>query len=541
MENDRGLQLTIGNLLKDAEIRHPDREIVYGKERYSYSKFGERARRIASGLLNKVGVHEGDVVAVLDWDSMRYMEAYFAVPMAGAVLHTVNIRYPPEVLYYTMAHAEDKYVIVRDEFLPMLEKYAEMFEFVKGWIICSDSDKEVKTSLKPFFNYNDLVKSEQSALPDVTEDRMATLFYTSGTTGMPKGVTFTHKQIVLHAMSLQMAGAMAPLNNSERDVVMPLVPMFHVHSWGLPYNALFAGMKYVLPGRYDFPKLLETIDREKVTFTASVPSILYMLLSAPNIAEHAAALKGLKMLIGGSALPRGLATKAHSLGMVVVGAYGLSETCPALTISVYNERAMSLPEGRRQECLLTAGIPFPFVQVRIVDSNFRDVPADGKTAGEVIARAPWCTSGYFKDPEKTDELWARGWLHTGDIGVRDELGYFQIVDREKDAVKSGGEFIPSLLLESAISECPGVGEVAVIGVEDPKWGERPYAVMTRSGEVTDSQVVEHLKKYVVTGRIQDWWIPDGFEFVESIPKTSTGKADKKELRGRVRSKVQGVA
>lgn len=541
MENDRGLHLTIGNLLEDAATRHPDREIVYGKEKYSYSKFGERARRIASGLLNRVGVHEGDVVAVLDWDSMRYMEAYFAVPMAGAVLHTVNIRYPPEIIYYTMAHAEDKYVIVRDEFLPMLEKYAEMFEFVKGWIICSDSGKEVKTSLKPFFNYNDLIESEESALPDVTEDRMATVFYTSGTTGMPKGVTFTHKQIVLHAMSLQMAGAMAPLNNSEHDVVMPLVPMFHVHSWGLPYNSLFSGMKYVLPGRYDFPKLLETIDREKVTFTASVPSILYMLLSAPNIAEHAASLKGLKMLIGGSSLPRGLATKARGLGMIVVGAYGLSETCPALTISVYNERAMSLPEGRRQECLLTAGIPFPFVQIRVVDSSFRDVPTDGKTAGEVIARAPWCTSGYFKDPEKTDELWARGWLHTGDIAVKDELGYLQIVDREKDAVKSGGEFIPSLLLESAISECPGVGEVAVVGMEDPKWGERPYAVITRHGEVTGAQIVEHLKKYVVTGRIQDWWIPDGFEFVEAIPKTSTGKADKKELRGMVRSRIRGVA
>ncbi len=541
MENDRGLHLTIGNLLGDAALRHPQKEIVYGTERYSYRQFSERVRRISSALIKKVGVHEGDVVAVLDWDSMRYMESYFAVPMAGAVLHTVNIRYPPEVIYYTMAHAEDRYVIVRDEFLPMLEKYAEMFEFVKGWIVFSESGKEVNTTLKPFFNYTDLLKEEEGTLPEVSEERMATVFYTSGTTGMPKGVTFTHKQIVLHAMALQMAGAMRPLNNSENDVVMPLVPMFHVHSWGLPYNSLFTGMKYVLPGRYDFPRLLETIEREKVTFTASVPSILYMLLSAPNLKEHAAALRGLKILVGGASLPKGLATSARALGLVVVGAYGLSETCPALTISVYNERVASLPEEKRQEFLLKAGIPFPLVQIRIVDSDFRDVPADGQTAGEVVTRTPWCTSGYYKDPERTDELWSRGWLHTGDIAVMDEYGYIQIVDREKDAVKSGGEFIPSLLLESAISECPGVGEVAVVGLPDPKWGERPFAVVTRTSEVTGENIVEHLKNYVTTGRILDWWIPDGFEFVDSIPKTSTGKSDKKELRKVLQSKLSGVA
>lgn len=530
MENIRGLSLTIGNLLSDAVSRHPGSEVVYRDERYSFAEFGSRVRRIASALIEKVGVKEGDVVAVLDWDSMRYMEAYYAVPMTGAVLHTVNIRYPPEIIYYTMAHAEDKYVIVRDTFLPMLEKYAEMFEFVKGWIICSDDAKEVSTKLNPHYMYSELLESHEAQLPEIGEDRMATVFYTSGTTGMPKGVSFTHKQIVLHAMAIDIAGRMEPLRNWAGDTVMPMVPMFHVHSWGLPYSTLFSGMKYILPGRYEYPALLETIDREKVTFTASVPSILYMLLSAPNLKEHASSLKGLKMLIGGSSLPRGLANKARSLGMTLVGAYGLSETCPALTIAGYTESVMALPEESRQEFLLKAGVPFPFVMLRVVDSNHNDVPDDGKTAGEVIVRTPWCTSGYYKDPEKTDELWEGGWLHTGDLAVRDEHGYIQIVDREKDAVKSGGEFIPSLLLESAISECKGVGEVAVVGLPDEKWGERPFAVMTRSDGVTEAQITEHLRQYVATGRIQDWWIPDGYSFVESIPKTSTGKADKKAIR-----------
>lgn len=541
MVDERGLQLNIGNLLREGSRKHPDREIVYRDERYTFTEFEKRVRRFASGMIEKVGIHEGDIVAVLDWDSMRYMEAYFAVPMIGAVLHTVNIRYPPEVLYYTMAHAEDRYVIVRDEFLPMLEKYAEMFEFVKGWIIVSDSNAPVSTRLKPAFDYRDVVATEEKKLPEVAEDRMATVFYTSGTTGMPKGVSFTHRQLVLHSLSLELASRSPPLSINEEDVLMPLVPMFHVHSWGLPFNAVFAGLKFVLPGRYDFPAILEKIDREGVTYSASVPSILYMLLSAPNFREHAQAVKGLKMLIGGSSLPAGLAKSARAAGIMVLGAYGLSETCPALTLSVYNEKVLALPEKEREAFLLKAGIPFPLVSIRVVDSQGNDVPEDGHTAGEVIVRTPWCTSGYYKDPDKTDELWAGGWLHTGDIAVKDEYGYFQIVDREKDAVKSGGEFIPSLLLESAISECPGVGEVAVIGMPDEKWGERPYAILTRTGEVKQEDIVDHLKKFVSTGRILDWWIPDGFEFMDALPKTSTGKSDKKELRKMLQGKIGKAA
>ncbi|MEM3851414.1 MAG: AMP-binding protein, partial [Methanomassiliicoccales archaeon] len=305
---------------------------------------------------------------------------------------------------------------------------------------------------------------------------------------------------------------------------------FHVHTWGLPFSCMLSGMKYVLPGRYDFNQLPSTIDKEKVTFTASVPSILYMLLASPGLHGHEYAMKGLKSLIGGASLPTGLAARAAELGIVVVGAYGLSETCPALTISTYTPQIEKLPNDKRFLQQLKAGVPFPLVELRLVDSNMKDVPHDGSTTGEIIVRAPWCTGGYFKDEEKSAKLWEGGWLHTGDLGVIDEYGYLQVVDREKDAVKSGGEFIPALLVESAISELRGVGEVAIVGVKDEKWGERPVAVATRVSAITEQDVMEHLLKFVETGRMQKWWLPDRIIFVDNLPKTSTGKADKKEIR-----------
>ncbi len=524
-------QLNIKNILPSIIWKYSDQEIVdQGVRRYTYKQFFDRVSRIASGL-TKIGVKPGDKVAVLDWDTVHYMESYFSVPMLGAVLHMVNIRYPPELIYYTMQHAEDRFVIIRDEFLPIIERSANLFNFVKGWVIYSDTNPDVKTILNPSYKYEDLLESsEPYDFPDLDENTTATLFYTSGTTGFPKGVSFTHRQIMLHSFANDMVGSGDPLNITNHDVCMSLVPMFHVHSWGYPYHTLLTGNKYVLPGRYEPKKLLELIKNEHVTYSPMVPSILYMILTHPEVQNYAPYLKGWKAITGGAALPKGLASLAKSFGVITTGGYGLSETCPVLTVSTFTKKVLELDENKKFEQAIKTGVPLPLVNLRVVDSNGKDVPWDNQTIGEIIVRSPWLTKGYYKDEEKTKELWKDGWLHTGDLAVIDEYGYVTIVDREKDAVKSGGEFIPSLLLESMISEIPGVGEVAIIGKSDPKWGERPIAFITIHGKITKEYVLDYLTKFVESGRILKWWIPDDIIILDNMPKTSTGKIDKKELR-----------
>ncbi|MFP3417226.1 MAG: long-chain-fatty-acid--CoA ligase [Nitrososphaeria archaeon] len=526
-------KLNFRNSFLAAARNFPQREIVYrDKKRYTFSEFYDRVLRLCNGL-RSIGVNEGDVVGVIDWDTYVYMESYFGVPMSGATLHTINIRYPPELIYLTMNFANDKYVIIRDEFVPIVEKNASLFDFVKGWIVYSESGNPVETKLSPKFEYEDLLKVGKCDPPDLDEQTRATIFFTSGTTGMPKGVTFTQKQLMLHALSLSASMKYRPLTLTEQDVFMSLVPMFHVHSWGMPYIAFINGNKYVLPGRYEVKTILELLKNEKVTFSTMVPSILYMILNDKAVEDYREYLKGWKVIIGGAALPKGLALKAISYGITVVGGYGLSETCPVLTVSIMNDYTSKMKYEEALDHLISAGLPIPLVNLRVVDPTGKDVPWDGKTVGEVIARAPWLTKEYYNDPEKTEELWKGDWLHTGDLGVIDEFGYLHIVDREKDAIKSGGEFIPTLILENAISEVKGVGEVAVVGVPDPKWGERPVAFVVKSGETSEKEIYEHLNDYVRLGRIQKWWIPDKIYFIESMPRTSTNKIDKKLLREKV--------
>jgi len=528
---DYKFQLNLKNMLPATLRNFPDQEIVYqDQKRFTFKDFYDRVSRIGNALIN-LGVKPGDKVAVLDWDTNHYMESYFAIPMTGAVLHTVNIRYPPELIFYTMQHAEDKYVIIRDEFVPIVEKAAQLFDFIKGWIVYSDKNEEIKTVLTPNYNYEDLIaSSEPIEFPDVDENSQATIFYTSGTTGLPKGVTFTHRNLVMHATALSMAVHREPLYVSDNDVFMSLVPMFHVHSWGLPYVTILTGNKYVLPGRYDVKKILEMIKNEHITLSLMVPSILYMILTHPEVENYAKYLEGWKVVIGGAALPKGLAMMAEKYGINPIGGYGLSETCPVLTLALFTDKIKKMHDKDRFDYKISTGIPIPFVNIRVVDSLDKDVPWDSKTIGEIVVRSPWLTGEYYKDPEKTEQLWRNGWLHTGDLAVVDSLGYIHIVDREKDAVKSGGEFIPSLLLENIVSEIPEIGEVALIGKPDPKWGERPVLFVTTKSPVKKEKIYEHLNRYIETGRIQKWWVPDDIIFIESMPKTSTGKIDKKELR-----------
>ncbi|QKR00232.1 long-chain fatty acid--CoA ligase [Metallosphaera tengchongensis] len=522
--------LTIDKILDYGSTVYGNKEIVYRDLRkYTFSSFRKNVESLASSL-QKIGVKPGDKVAVVDWDTDVYMTAYYAVPMIGAVLHTVNIRYPPEVMLKTVIHAEDRWAIVRDEFVPLLEKGKSFLTNIKGVITYSDNKEKVKTSFSTF-DFWELQNSGEEVKPvDVREDAQATIFYTSGTTGDPKGVWFTHRDLVLHSMSVALTTSKPPLKTSQDDVFMILVPMFHVHQWGFPYVTMLVGSNYVLPGRYDPAMEINLMKREKVTFSAMVPTILYMILSHPEAARNQDVFKGWKVMIGGSALPSGLAYMARKSGINIAVGYGMSETAPVLTVAYYTPEVEKLGEEERFLQQIKTGVPIPLAQVKVIDENGKEVPRDEKTVGEIVARAPWLTRSYYKDPERTEKLWKGDWLHTGDLAIVDKLGYIRIVDRDKDSIKSGGEFIPSLILEDIISNHPKVGEVAVVGVKDEKWGERPVAFVVPKGDVKEEELREYLIKHVNEGKLQKWWIPDKFIFVKEFPKTSTNKIDKKALR-----------
>ncbi|MFG1519809.1 MAG: fatty acid--CoA ligase [Thermoplasmataceae archaeon] len=534
MDKSRKYELTLSNLLRNAVERNPNQLISYrGKLNFTYREFLDRVEHLAKSLI-RLGLQKGDKVAVIDWDTNRYLEAYYAIPMAGGVIHTVNIRYPPELIFYSMQHAEDKFVIVRDEFTSKLEPSKHLFDFIKLWIVYSESGK-VSTTLEPFHNYDELMNGDNEVtLPNVMEDDPATIFYTSGTTGLPKGVSFTHRQLFLHTMALGSATNDEPIDATSDDVIMPLVPMFHVHSWGLPYFAIMRGMKYILPGKYDIGELLKIIEKEHVTLSAMVPTILYMLVSDPDASKILPKSK-LRTLIGGGALSKGLAQNAKKMGIEAVSGYGMSETCPVLTLATFNVDVRKLPENEKEKYLTKTGVPIPMVSLRVVDKSGNDVPKDSTSIGEIIVQAPWLTKEYVKDPENTKKLWIGEWMHTGDLAVIDNFGYVSIVDREKDAVKSGGEFIPTLVLEDLMSTCEGVKEVAVVGKPDEQWGERPIAFIVSSPDLTKQKLMNHFDSLLKSGRIEKFWIPDDFIFVTELAKTSTGKVDKKPLKERAKS------
>lgn len=526
--------LTISTLLKQTIYRRGTSEIVYGKTRYSWSKLYDRVNGLAAGLAS-MGVAKGSRVAVVDVDTNRYLEAYYTVPMMGAVLHTVNVRLPPEQIAYTITHAEDDFVMIRDEFLPMAEKIAPHLKSVKGVVTMSDSGMAPKSPFPDTRYYEDLAMSgSHFEFPELDENTLATLFYTSGTTGLPKGVTFTHRQLVLHTLGIATGLGDSAVRLNSSDVLMPLVPFFHVHGWGLPYLAGMWGMKIVLMGRYDPKNILETIQREKVTSSDMVPTILNLVLNHPDVSQYREALSHWKIIVGGAALPKELALTARKFGITVMSGYGMSETAPVLTLGTPKDEFRQLPENELLDrVLLQAGIPVPLVEVRVVDQNMKDVPRDSKTLGEVVVRAPWTTDGYYKEPDKSDALWAGGWLHTGDLAALDERGHLMIRDRLKDVVKSGGEWISSLLLEDLLTSYPAVLEAAVFGAKDSKWGERPVAVVClKSGMSSrEAELKTHLDKFVENGRIAKFWLPEKILISETpLPKTSTGKLDKKPLR-----------
>lgn len=527
--------LTISHVLKPTVQRNSSKEIVYGNARYTWPKFFGRVQRLASGL-ESLGVKKGWKVAVVDLDTNRYLEAYFAVPMMGAILHTVNVRLPPEQVGYTISHAEDDAILIRDDFIPIAAKLAPSVKSIKAIVTMSDSGSAPSIPVPGAKYYEDLLASASAHydFPELDENTPATLFYTSGTTGFPKGVSFTHRQLVLHTMALATGLSAPPLSITSSDVLMPMVPFFHVHGWGMPYLTAMLGMKVVLAGRYDPANLLPLMQREKVTFSNMVPTSLNLILNHPEVKNYAPTLAKWKVVVGGAALPRELALAAKRFGIKITAGYGLSETAPVLTVASPRDELLELPDGEMLDrVLLKAGLPIPLVEVRVVDEKMRDVPRDGKTVGELVVRAPWTTREYYKDPEGTKKLWADGWLHTGDIAKLDEKGYVSIADRMKDVVKSGGEWISTLILEDLLMSHPAVLEAAVIGGKEEKWGERPIAIVTaKSGARTsEDELRKHLEGFVEQGKIAKFWVPDRFVVhAEHLPKTSTGKIDKKPLR-----------
>ncbi|MCB2137284.1 MAG: AMP-binding protein, partial [Rhodobacteraceae bacterium] len=404
-------QLLIKELLHTPLATAPDREIIHGDvARYRYRDLGERIARLA-GALTTLGAGPGKVVAVLDWDSHRYFECFFAVPMIGATLHTVNIRLAPEQVLYTINHAEDDILLCNVDFLPLLNAIADRIERPVKIVVLQDASVDLQDAPAIAGEYEALLAAAPAKhdFAVFDENTRATLFYTTGTTGDPKGVSYTHRQLVLHTLGV--AAGFGPIPGQggvhRNDVYMPITPLFHVHAWGFPYVATLLGLTQVYPGRYEPAKLLGLIATHGVTFSHCVPAILNMLLTAPEAATTD--LSRWKVIIGGSALPEGLARAALARGIDIHAGYGMSETCPFLTAA---DMVASQGPGDTAPIRTATGKPAPLVELRVVDTEMRDIPRDGVTTGEVVVRAPWLTEGYLKNPGGTEALWSGGYLHT---------------------------------------------------------------------------------------------------------------------------------
>lgn len=515
---------------------NPVQEIVYRDQKtLTYNAWKERVHRLASALA-AIGVKQGSTVAMMDWDSHRYLEAYYAVPMMGAVLHTINIRLSPEQMVYTIEHAEDDVIICNSEFLPLLEAIRGRITEGTKFILISENGDIIKHHFQFEGEYESLLAqaSPEFDFPEFDENTRATTFYTTGTTGLPKGVYFSHRQLVLHTLATTATLSSAPTQGRlhRESVYMPITPMFHVHAWGIPYVATFLGIKQVYPGKYIPSMLLNLLSAHRVTFSHCVPTILNMLLKDPASAQYE--FSGWTCVIGGAALPRSLAIEAMKRGIDVFGGYGMSETCPVLSLSHVTEEELELTPEEQAEIRCRTGRPVGLAQIRIVDAEGRDVLRDDKTQGEIIVRSPWLTKGYHKDHVHSERLWEGGWMHTNDVACVNEKGSIRITDRTKDVIKVGGEWLSSLELEDVIARHEAVAEVAVIGMPDITWGEIPLAVVVPrpAMNLEEREIVHLVKSSVDSGILPREAITLSVRKTDTIDKTSVGKTNKVALRKR---------
>lgn len=527
--------LTIRNLLNGVLTKAGAQEIVYRDQaRFTYHELLGRIGRLAN-LLEAAGARQGATVAIMDWDSHRYLESYFAVPMMGAVLMTVNVRLPEAQIAYTLQHSHAEILLVHRDFFPIVDALLPQLPHIKAIVAIMDGQGgELPSWAIGEYERLSLDASADYPFEDFDENAVATTFYTSGTTGDPKGVCFTHRQLVLHTLALcgPFGASTASPSMGLGDVYMPLTPMFHVHAWGLPYVATMLGLKQVYPGRYEPAMICRLREQHRVTYSHCVPTILEMVVQTAD--QTGADLTGWKMTIGGAALSKALCDQAFQRGMKVAVGYGMSETGPVVSKAALRFAEQSVDADAISTALTMTGITVPLVEARIVDEAMNDQPHDGETRGELVLRAPWLTPCYTGDPAASNGLWRGGWLHTQDIATIDAQGQIKIRDRLKDVIKSGGEWIDSIQLEEIVATAEGVVEAAIVAVPDRKWGERPLAVVvTKPGAIITLEMLNApVEQAIDQNRLTRYARLDRFETVDQLPRTSVGKIDKKLLRAR---------
>jgi fatty-acyl-CoA synthase len=506
----------------------PDREIVTGgitgQHRYTYREFGQRVNRLANAL-KSLGLNPGDRVGTFAWNHYRHFELYFAVPMQGAILHTLNIRLFHDQLSYIVNHAADRFIVVDRTLLPVIRQLQPTFESVEKIIVIDDGGENDPGDAP---DYEQLLSSaaEHFDFPRLDENEAAMMCYTSGTTANPKGVAYSHRALVLHSFGELAADSMAI---SEADTVLPIVPMFHANAWGLPYSATWVGAKQVFPGNSLAPdRVLQLVQDERVTLAAGVPTIWIGAL--PIIQSGKYDVSSLTRIpCGGSAAPRGLIEAYKKLGLNILHAWGMTELTPLGTVSRLPSDLQSADPSTQLDSLARQGPPAPGVELRVIDPQGSEVAWDGQTMGELVARGPWVTASYYNDERSTGSFTDDGWFRTGDIAVMHPNGYMEIADRTKDVIKSGGEWISSVALENSLMAYPKVQEAAVIAIPDERWSERPMAcVVARPefrGAISEAELVDYLAQ-----NFAKWWVPEHYLFLDELPKTSVGKFDKKAMR-----------